>query len=143
MPNIKFNYRYRDRANYKNHSFVIFKNNLSVSIEELELLIKSKLIDETWFYADEWQLPELFLSFFDYKTDPTWHEFESVEYADEEPNTLLTAVDFIDIIKKIQQTRHCEARSNRELYRVDLHSMRLPRYRSQQIGNMLTLFHIH
>ncbi|HTE00463.1 MAG TPA: hypothetical protein VK668_14315 [Mucilaginibacter sp.] len=93
MPNIKFNYRYRDSANYKNHDFVIFKNDPSLSLKDLEELIKSKLIDETWFYAHEWKLPELFLDSFDFKIDPTWHEFENVEYTDEAPNSLFSLAE--------------------------------------------------
>ncbi|MDB5135689.1 MAG: hypothetical protein JWP37_2292 [Mucilaginibacter sp.] len=88
MPNIKFNYRYRDGANYKNHGFVIFKSDPAISVEELQSLIQSKLIDKIWFYADEWKLPELFLDTFDFKIDPTWHEFESVEFTDESPNSI-------------------------------------------------------
>lgn len=98
MPNIKFKYHYRDGANYKNHDFVIFKNDQSISIEELESLIKSKLIDETWFYADEWKLPELFLSTCDFRIDPTWHEFESVEYTDERPNSPSDLKEFITLL---------------------------------------------
>ena len=97
MPNIKFNYRYRDSANYKKFGFVIFNNPSNIELTELEMLIKSKLIDETWFYAHEWKLPELFSSFFDFKIDPTWHEFESVEYTDE---TALDLNEFIVAIKK-------------------------------------------
>lgn len=98
MPNIKLNYLYRDSANYKNFNSIIFKNDLSISIDELETLIKSKLIYGEWFYADQWKLPELFSSFFDYKIDPTWHEFESLEYTEEASNS--TLAEFIDVISK-------------------------------------------
>jgi hypothetical protein len=100
MPNIKFNYRYRDSANYKNHDFVIFKNDPSISLKELEETIKSKLIDETWFYADEWKLPGLFLSSFDFKIDPAWHEFENVEYTGEPPNSSISLDELIVMIKQ-------------------------------------------
>jgi len=99
MPNIKFNYLYRDRANYKKFDWVIFHNEPSISIEELEKLIKSKLIYGEWFYADQWKLPEIFLDSFDHKIDPTWHEFESIEYTDEPPNAILTVTGFIEILK--------------------------------------------
>jgi hypothetical protein len=95
MSNIKFNYRYRDGANYKNHDFAVFKNDHSVSIGKLESLRKSKLIDEIWFYADEWKLSELFLSTCDFRIDPTWHEFESVEYTDESSNSPFDLKEFI------------------------------------------------
>lgn len=83
MPNIKFNYLYRDSANYKKYGSVILSNPNNVEISEIEALIRSKLIDGEWFYANEWGLPELFLDTFDYRVDPTWHEFKSVEYSNE------------------------------------------------------------
>jgi len=83
MPNIKFNYLYRDSANYKKYGSIVFANPTNIDLLELETLIRSKLIDSTWFYADEWGMPELFFDTFDWKVDPTWHEFESVEHTDE------------------------------------------------------------
>lgn len=100
VKNIKFNYRYRDSANYKNHAFVIFKSDPSTRLKELEELIKSKLIDETWFYAEEWKLPELFLDSFDFKIDPTWHEFENVEYIDELPNSPIGLGELMVLIRQ-------------------------------------------
>jgi hypothetical protein len=75
MPNIKFNYLYRDSANYKKYGFVIFTNPDDIELSEIEVLIRSKLNDGEWFYADEWGLPELLLETFDFRVDPTWHEF--------------------------------------------------------------------
>jgi hypothetical protein len=100
MPNIKFNYLYRDGANYKKYSNVIFSNHNNIDISLLETLIKSKLIDETWFYADEWQLPELFLATWHHRLDPTWHEFECVEYTDEPAGELLFIEAFIALVAK-------------------------------------------
>jgi hypothetical protein len=99
MPNIKFNYLYRDGGNYKNFNSIIFEDHQSISLEELELLIKSKLIDGEWFYAEQWKIPEIFLSTFDFKIDPTWHEFESVEYANEPVNSTFTLSEFVGILK--------------------------------------------
>jgi hypothetical protein len=99
MPNIKFNYLYRDGGNYKNFNFVIFENDQSVSIAEFESLIKSKLIDGEWFYADHWKVPEIFLDTFNFKIDPTWHEFESVEYCDEPINSIFTLAEFVETLK--------------------------------------------
>jgi len=101
MPNIKFNYLYRDGGNYKKFNSVIFENDQSISIEDLEALIKSKLIYGEWFYADQWKVPEIFPSTFDFKTDPTWHEFESVEYCDELVNSTYTLAAFIGILKSL------------------------------------------
>ncbi|MBS1527442.1 MAG: hypothetical protein JST19_17475 [Bacteroidetes bacterium] len=64
MPNIKFSYLYRDGGNYKKFDSVVFPNPDNRNLSEIESLIRSKLIDETWFYADEWRVPELFLEIF-------------------------------------------------------------------------------
>jgi len=101
MPNIKFNYLYRDADNYKKFDSIIFENDQSISIEELELLIKSKLIDSEWFYADQWKVQEIFLDTFDYKIDPTWHEFESIEYSDEPTNSVFTLAEFVKTLKSL------------------------------------------
>ena len=79
MPNIKFSYLYRDGGNYKNFGFVIFDNHDNLTLEEIEMLIKSKLIWDTWFYAKEWNLPDLCFANLDIDDNPTWHEFENVE----------------------------------------------------------------
>jgi len=83
MPNIKFNYLYRDSGNYKKFISVIFSNPDDVELSVFEGLIKAKLIDERWFYAERWNLPEIFTDIIDFGVDPTWHEFESIEYTDE------------------------------------------------------------
>jgi hypothetical protein len=86
MPNIKFSYLYRDSGNYKNYGYVVFANPANISLCELEKLILSKLIYGEWFYANEWQVPDLFPTSFDPYADPTWHEFENVVYTDEPVN---------------------------------------------------------
>jgi hypothetical protein len=52
------------------------------------------LIYGEWFYANEWKLPELFLEHYDFRIDPTWHEFESIEYTDETADALFFVEDF-------------------------------------------------
>jgi len=99
MPNIKFNYLYRDGANCKNYSFIIFNNPNKLSIEALLKIIKLKLIDENWFYANQWNLPELYFSGFNPYVDPTWHEFESIEYTEEEAPEEITLTEFISLVQ--------------------------------------------
>ncbi len=111
MPNIKFSYRYRDSGNYKNFGSVIFDNAGSplgepartedIDLVELTTLIRSKLIDGEYFYADEWCLPELFTKYIDFRIDPTWHEFEAVELTDEPANAPLDFADFIANLQKV------------------------------------------
>ncbi|PTR00063.1 hypothetical protein C8P68_102894 [Mucilaginibacter yixingensis] len=84
MPNIKLSYFYRDSANYKVFNNVIFFNDQGLDLVSVEDIIKSKLIDQTWFYPGEWHLPDLFSGYFDPNIDPAWHEFESLDYSDED-----------------------------------------------------------
>jgi hypothetical protein len=100
MPNIKFNYLYRDSGNYKKFSSIIFSNRTDIELLELETLIKSKLIYNEWLYAEEWQLPEVFTDIVDFRIDPTWHEFESVEYTEEPANSTIPLSELITIIEK-------------------------------------------
>lgn len=85
---------------------MIFANPTHIELSVIESLIKSKLIDETWFYADEWGLPELFFDYCDFRMDPTWHEFENVEYSieptDENEGVKFLTTDFTAILKKIK-----------------------------------------
>lgn len=101
MPNIKFNYLYRDGANYKKFNSIIFKNDSGISLVELETFIKLKLIYGEWFYANLWKLPEIFPETFDFKIDPTWHEFENVEYTNERSNTITSLNEFIKLLETI------------------------------------------
>lgn len=103
MPNIQFNYLYRDGGNYKEYDFLIFANPDNIELSEIENLLKSKLLWGEWFYADEWKLPELFLPFFDFKIDPSWHEFESVEYTDEAANSPITLAEFMAAVSDAKQ----------------------------------------
>jgi hypothetical protein len=98
--NIKFSYCYRDGRNYKSHGYLIFANPTDVALTELAALIQSKVVDETWFYAKDWLLPDLKLNSFDYDIDPTWHEFESVAYTEELPNTTIALNEIIVAIKE-------------------------------------------
>ncbi|HMG66619.1 MAG TPA: hypothetical protein VK588_03000 [Chitinophagaceae bacterium] len=67
-------------AETKKYGFVIFAN---LDLLEVEKLIRTKLIWGEWFYADEWGLPELFSDWIDFGVDPTWYEFEGLEYTNE------------------------------------------------------------
>jgi len=100
MPNIKFNYLYRDSGNYKKFDSVIFANPDDVELSNLEALIKSKLIDETWFYTGQWNLPEIFTDIVDFRVDPTWHEFENLEYSDVPNDHDIGLEEFMELVKK-------------------------------------------
>lgn len=83
--NLKFAYLYRDGANYKNYNEIIFFNPNSKPAKEIESIIKKVLIDETWFVAKDWDLPDMhFLQDpYDSEIDHSWHEFELIEETSE------------------------------------------------------------
>ena len=83
--NIKFSYLYRDGANYKQFGQVIFINDKKISVEEIRETIKGYLIDELWFYANKWNIPDLHFTEYkwDEEIDHSWHEFESIEETNE------------------------------------------------------------
>ncbi|MDB5062046.1 MAG: hypothetical protein JWP67_1889 [Mucilaginibacter sp.] len=102
MQNIKISYLYRDGANYKNQSSVIFTNPTNVDLSEVETLIHSKLIDDTWFYVDQWKLPDLHFGKWDNEIDHTWHEFESIEHSEDTANSQYSLLEFIKVIQGIK-----------------------------------------
>ena len=57
--NLRFTYLYRDGANYKHFKEIIFSNPNRRSTEDIEPIIKRALIDEAWFVAKDWSLPDL------------------------------------------------------------------------------------
>jgi hypothetical protein len=79
MANIEFSYLYRDAGNYKNFNSIVFANINNVNIDSLEQLIRSKLIEGNWFYADQWLMPDLHFHTWN-NFDHDWHEFESVTF---------------------------------------------------------------
>lgn len=92
MPNIKFSYLYRDAGNFKNYGQVIFANPNNLSLEQVMELIKAKLIDGQWFYAKEWGLPDLHFDKWDEELDHGFHEFEGVEFTNEEAEVALFVI---------------------------------------------------
>jgi len=103
MPNIQFNYFYHCSGNYKKFISVIFSNPGNIELSELENLIQSKLIYGEYFHAAQWQLPEVFTDIVDFRTDPTWHEFESVAYTDKAADVGISLAGFTEIVGRIEE----------------------------------------
>jgi hypothetical protein len=101
MPNIKFNYLYRDAANYKSFNSIIFSNSQNIELPILENLIHSKLISHHWFYASQWQLPDLHFGTWNNELDHTFHEFDGVEYTDEAADSRTDLASFINVLKNL------------------------------------------
>lgn len=100
--NILFCYKYRDGANYKQYNEIVFSNPLKREIKEIELFIKEKLIDGSWFVADDWNIPNQFFKeyMWDNKIDHNWHEFDEIKETDEEVTEKNTIEDFITSVQK-------------------------------------------
>ncbi|SDI09838.1 hypothetical protein ACRQ5D_09060 [Mucilaginibacter sp. P25] len=101
MPNIKFNYLYRDGGNYKNFNSIVFNNPQNILLPALEELIRSKLISQHWFYADQWQVADLHFDSWDNELDHTFHEFESVEYTNEAADSGMDLASFMCILQTV------------------------------------------
>ena len=97
--NIKFSYLYRDSGNYKRFGDVIFSNPNNLTILDMEHLIRSKLIDGEWFYAQDWGLPNLHFEDWDEDLDHGFHEFESLSYSKENSNSKISLSDFFKILQ--------------------------------------------
>ena len=84
--NIKFNYLYRDAGNYKTYGCVVFQNLKSLKIDQIEGILKSKLIDDLFFDPRNLGVPALSHSEFSYdpELDHSWNEFESLEETHED-----------------------------------------------------------
>lgn len=99
MSNIKFNYLYRDGANYKSWGEVIFTNHEELLVEEVEALLIGAFLPDKLFIASQISIPEKFLYLNgEYtKDDHCYHEFDSVEAIDETVTDALgrTVVDFL------------------------------------------------
>jgi hypothetical protein len=100
--NIKLIYLYRDGANYKNYNEVVFVNPNKKSKEEIETVIKNHLIDDTWFVALNWNLPDMHFKEFGYdpQIDHDWHEFESIEETVEVVTVETSIEDFLLVVNK-------------------------------------------
>jgi hypothetical protein len=101
MRYINFHYCYRDAGNNKNHGTVSFINTGEIGLSDLEKLIRSKLIDEVWFVAEEWGLPNLHFECWDRDLDHDWHEFVGVKFNNEKCNIFFD-FNFFDLLKSMR-----------------------------------------
>ena len=101
--NILFCYRYRDGANYKQYNEIVFSNPLNREVQEIESIIREKLIDGLWFVADNWQIPNQFFKeyMWNNEVDHNWHEFAGIKQTAESITEKNTVEDFILLAHKI------------------------------------------
>ncbi len=99
MPDIKFSYLYRDASNYKNFGEIIFSNPTHLSIEILETIIKSKLIDGQWFFANDWEIPELYFKDRNDELDHSFHEYLCISATNDKANSELSLINFLRLVE--------------------------------------------
>lgn len=87
MNNIRFNYLYRDGANHKSWGEIVFANPDGLSLYEIEKRLINGFVSDAFFIADQISIPEKFLFLNGKFTnfDHCYHEFDSVEFCNEEP----------------------------------------------------------
>lgn len=98
--NIRFNYLYRDGANYKQFGFLIFSNPKGLRISDVETRIRKALIDEEFFDPVKWSIPQLKFSTWDDEFDHSWNEFESIEFTRADCNIEKSINEFLEEIKR-------------------------------------------
>lgn len=97
--NIKFNYLYRDAANYKNFGSIVLSNPNDIPIDKLRTLITNNLIDNEFFDPIRIKVPQLF--FYPYNSDDhTWHEFENIEETNEIISDSRTIEDLLSYLRE-------------------------------------------
>lgn len=95
--NIKLSYLYRDGGNYKQFHEEIFTNNSNLSLEYIRNVIHTCLIDQEYFYVQDWQLKDLHLFYWDEELDHNLHEYEGIEETMEDA----TNIDITQFLKRI------------------------------------------
>ncbi|MBS1778255.1 MAG: hypothetical protein JST70_02955 [Bacteroidetes bacterium] len=96
--NIRFEYLYRDGANYKQFGEVIFSNPSAMDLAKVDEQIRKQLIDNEWFYPAEWGLKDLHYFAWDDELDHLFHEYIGI-FPTDEPATEMDISAFLQKIK--------------------------------------------
>lgn len=85
MDSIKFNYLYRDGANYKAWGEVVFNNPEQLPLDQIHRRLIASFLTDKLFIANQISIPDqfLFLNGKFTRFDHCYHEFDSVETCDE------------------------------------------------------------
>jgi hypothetical protein len=84
MPNLRFNYFFRDGDNYKLFGSEVFSNEQKLQLSTIIDLINSSLIDGQYFYPSDWNLPLLTSEDGRGMEETDWCEFEGVEETEDD-----------------------------------------------------------
>jgi hypothetical protein len=100
MANLKFSYQYKDFTNYRKVNEIVFSNPHNRPLNEVQQIIKEHLIDGKWFYASEWEVPDLHFDYWDAEADHFLHEFLLIEETRERCSNNSTIDNFLEIVKE-------------------------------------------
>jgi len=100
LNNIRFSYLYRDYGNYKLFGETIFSNPEKLSLLEIENQIKANLIDREFFNPEAWGIERLKFENYNSEQDHDWHEFERVEFTEENTTARTTISSLLKSIEK-------------------------------------------
>jgi len=107
MKNVKFNYLYRDGANYKSWGDVVFSNPDRLTLSEIEAKLVDAFLPDKLFIAHQISIPEKFLFISEKITefDHCYHEFDNVELCQESPTDILSRSikDFLEVVESASQ----------------------------------------
>lgn len=95
--NIKFEYLYRDGANYKQFGEVIFSNPSAMDLAIVDAQIRKQLIDSEWFYPAKWGLNDLHYFAWDDEIDHQFHEYIGISTTEE----LSDGADIASLLQQI------------------------------------------
>jgi hypothetical protein len=79
---ILFEYLYRDAGNNKLWGDILLSNQKGLDVRHAESVIRSSLIDGEFFVAEDLNIPVLSFQRRDPDLDHGWHEFHSLEVAE-------------------------------------------------------------
>ncbi len=81
---VEFQYRYRGHGNFKNYNSVVFGNENSLAVEEIDQRISQFLGSDRIFEASRLKIPEMFFKEFPYDPELDWqmHEYLGVSESD-------------------------------------------------------------
>ena len=100
---VRLNYLYRDGGNYKRWGSVDFSNSEQLTIEEIDIRLRSCFEQESFFIAHQIGIPELLLYADEPITDDDhcYHEYQSVEEIEDEhsANPALTIGEFLTAVQ--------------------------------------------
>ena len=84
--NIRLEYLYRDAGNFKNWGAVVFSNPNNIPSKSIAELASSALIDRSYFVAGKVGVPDLHFLDHDVDLDHDWHEFDSFQETEAQPD---------------------------------------------------------